>query len=155
MARKSGDMTRGNTNIRHLEERDYHPIIRVLDSWFDGRPLANLLPRIFFIHFQPTSFAVQEDNKAIGLLAGFVSQTGPSQAYIHFVAIHPEHRKRGWDANSTQHSSRLCNALAVPRFVALRRLLTLGPSRFALAWVFKWRASLVSIRACLARSTTN
>lgn len=82
-------------NIRHLEERDYHPIIQVLDSWFDGRPLAKLLPRIFFIHFQPTSFAVQEDNKVIGFLAGFVSQTDPSQAYIHFVAIHPEHRERG------------------------------------------------------------
>jgi ribosomal protein S18 acetylase RimI-like enzyme len=31
----------------------------------------------------------------IGFLAGFVSQTNPEQAYIHFVAIHPEHRRRG------------------------------------------------------------
>ena len=38
---------------------------------------------------------MQEDNKVIGFLAGFVSQTDPSQAYIHFVAIHPEHRERG------------------------------------------------------------
>ena len=38
-------------NVRHLEERDYDPIIAVLDDWFGGRPLAKLLPRIFFIHF--------------------------------------------------------------------------------------------------------
>ncbi len=82
-------------NIRHLEERDYNPIIRVLDSWFDGWLLAKLLPRIFFIHFQPTSFAVQEDNKVIGFLTGFVSQTDPSQGFIHLVAIQPDHRKRG------------------------------------------------------------
>lgn len=82
-------------NVGHLEEGDYQPIIRVIDSWFSGRPLAKFLPRIFFIHFRPTSFAVQEDNEVIGFLAGFVSQTDPSQAYIHFVAIHPDHRKRG------------------------------------------------------------
>jgi len=82
-------------DIRHLEESDYGPIIRLIDSWFEGRQLAKLLPRIFFIHFRSTSFALYEDNKVIGFLAGFVSQTDPSQAYIHFVAINPDHQKRG------------------------------------------------------------
>jgi len=40
------------------------------------------------------SFALQEENKVIGFLAGFVSQTDPTQAYVHFVAIHPDHRRR-------------------------------------------------------------
>ena len=83
-------------NIRHQEERDYDPIIQVLDNWFDGRPQVKLLPRIFFVHFRPTSFAAQEHDRVVGFLAGFVSQTDPSQAYIHFVAIHPDHRKRGF-----------------------------------------------------------
>jgi ribosomal protein S18 acetylase RimI-like enzyme len=82
-------------NIRHLEESDYDRTIQVLDSWFNGRPLAKLLPKIFFIHFRPTSFALQENDSVIGFLAGFISQTDPSQAYIHFVAISPDHQKRG------------------------------------------------------------
>jgi len=82
-------------NLKHLEETDYDPIIRVIDDWFDGRPSAKLLPRIFFIHFRPTSFAIEEDGKVIGFLAGFVSQTDPRQAYIHFVGIDPGFRHRG------------------------------------------------------------
>jgi GNAT superfamily N-acetyltransferase len=82
-------------NLKHLEETDYDPIIRVIDDWFDGRPSAKLLPRIFFIHFRPTSFAIEEDGKVIGFLAGFVSQTDPRQAYIHFVGIDPGFCHRG------------------------------------------------------------
>jgi ribosomal protein S18 acetylase RimI-like enzyme len=81
--------------IRHLEERDYDHIIRVIDHWFGGRPLAKLLPRIFFIHFQPTSFAIEEEDEVIGFLAGFVSQTCQEQAYIHFVGVDPRFRQGG------------------------------------------------------------
>lgn len=80
--------------IRHLEERDYDHIIGVIDQWFGGRPLATLLPRIFFIHFRQTSFAI-EDGGLIGFLVGFVSQTYTDQAYIHFVGIDPRFRNRG------------------------------------------------------------
>lgn len=81
--------------IRHLEERDYDPVIIVIDEWWGGRKMSHLLPRIFLIHFRPTSFAVEEGVSVIGFLAGFVSQTNPEQAYIHFVGIHPAHRRRG------------------------------------------------------------
>jgi ribosomal protein S18 acetylase RimI-like enzyme len=81
--------------IRHLEERDYDPIISVIDEWWCGRKMSHLLPRIFFIHFRPTSFAVEESGTVIGFLAGFISQTNPAEAYIHFVGVHPEHRRRG------------------------------------------------------------
>lgn len=81
--------------IRHLEERDYDPVITVIDEWWGERKMSHLLPRIFFIHFRPTSFAVEEGGGVIGFLAGFVSQTDPAQAYIHFVGIHPGHRRRG------------------------------------------------------------
>ncbi len=33
--------------------------------------------------------------KVIGFLAGFVSQTDRNEAYVYFVAIHPEHRGHG------------------------------------------------------------
>lgn len=81
--------------VRHLEESDYDAVIRVIDDWFDGRPLAKLLPRVFFIHFRPTSFAIEDDSKIIGFLAGFASQTYPEQAYIHFVAVDQRFRHRG------------------------------------------------------------
>jgi ribosomal protein S18 acetylase RimI-like enzyme len=82
-------------NIRHLEERDYPPIITVVDEWWGGRHMADMLPKLFFIHFRDTSLAVEEQGQIIAFLVGFISQTFPDQAYIHFVGIHPEFRKRG------------------------------------------------------------
>jgi len=82
-------------NIRQLQEADYETIIEAIDDWFDGRQLSYLLPRIFFIHFRPTSFAIEENGRVIGFLAGFVSQTYLEQAYIHFVGIEPNYRGRG------------------------------------------------------------
>lgn len=82
-------------NIRPIGEHDHAPIIAVVDQWWGGRQMAGLLPRLFFAHFQATSFAVEEHGQLIAFLIGFVSQTDPRQAYIHFVGIHPEHRQRG------------------------------------------------------------
>ena len=47
--------------LRHLEETDFQPIIRIVDDWWGGRPVAVLLQRLFFVHFRPTSFAVEEN----------------------------------------------------------------------------------------------
>ena len=82
-------------NIRPIGERDHATIIAVVDQWWGGRQMAGLLPRLFFTHFQNTSFAIEEDGQLIAFLIGFVSQSHPQQAYIHFVGIHPDHRKRG------------------------------------------------------------
>ncbi|HEU5100143.1 MAG TPA: GNAT family N-acetyltransferase [Roseiflexaceae bacterium] len=82
-------------NIRPISEHDHAPIVAVVDQWWGGRQMAGLLPRLFFAHFQDTSFAVEEDGRIIAFLIGFVSQTDPRQAYIHFVGIHPDYRKRG------------------------------------------------------------
>jgi hypothetical protein len=64
-------------NIRQLQEADYETIIAAIDDWFDGRQMSHLLPRIFFIHFRPTSFAIEEDDGVVGFLAGFISQSYP------------------------------------------------------------------------------
>jgi ribosomal protein S18 acetylase RimI-like enzyme len=81
--------------IRPISERDHAPIISVVDEWWGGRRMAGLLPRLFFTHFQDTSFVIEDDGRIIAFLIGFVSQTNPRHAYIHFVGIHPAHRKRG------------------------------------------------------------
>jgi GNAT superfamily N-acetyltransferase len=81
--------------IRHLEEADYEPIIAVVDDWWGGRRMTHMLPRLFFIHFRDTSFAVDVHGSTIGFLTGFVSQTYSDMAYIHFVGVHPDHRRCG------------------------------------------------------------
>jgi GNAT superfamily N-acetyltransferase len=81
--------------IRNVEPSDYLPIISVIDSWWGGRHMADMLPKLFFVHFRDTSFIAEEDGTRLGFLIGFISQTRPDEAYIHFVGVHPDHRKRG------------------------------------------------------------
>lgn len=83
-------------SIRILEESDYSTVISSLDEWWGGRHMANMLPRLFFKHFNDTSFVFQENNKVIAFLIGFISQVYPNQAYVHFTGVHPEYRKRGF-----------------------------------------------------------
>lgn len=81
--------------LRALCEEDYPAIIRVLDEWWGGRHMSDLLPRLFFQHFADTSFAVEEDGKVLAFLVGFMSQSRPGEAYIHFVGVDPTVRARG------------------------------------------------------------
>ncbi len=57
--------------------------------------MADMLPRLFFVHFRPTSFLAGQNGLIVGFIVGFVSQTFPEEAYIHFVGVHPEFRKTG------------------------------------------------------------
>ncbi|MCP9933119.1 GNAT family N-acetyltransferase [Cyanobium sp. Candia 9D4] len=81
--------------IRQIGPGDYHPIISVVDAWWGGRPMADMLPRLFFVHFQSTSFTAVVDGQIVAFLIGFVSQTYPDQAYVHFLGVHPARRGEG------------------------------------------------------------
>ncbi len=81
--------------IRQLEEDDYESIIGLVNDWWGGRRVAHMLPRLFFIHFRGTSFAVDGHGMTIGFLVGFVSQTYTDAAYVHFIGVHPDHRRGG------------------------------------------------------------
>lgn len=81
--------------VRHVIESDYIPVISVIDDWWGGRHMADMLPKLFFQHFQDTSFVVEQDDQIIGFLIGFVSQTYSTEAYIHFIGVHPGYRKSG------------------------------------------------------------
>lgn len=81
-------------NFRFVEASDYQPIISVVSEWW-GRSMAETLPKSFFVHFRQTSFIAEKNGDSIGILIGFVSQTFPNEAYIHFVGVHPEYRKMG------------------------------------------------------------
>jgi len=79
--------------VRHAEPADY--IIKVLDSWWDGRHMSDMLPKLFFEHFRPTRFVAECNDNILGFIVGFVSQTSSDEAYIHFVGVHPDFRKGG------------------------------------------------------------
>src|SRR6266576_2939216 len=49
-------MTEG---IRQIRPSDYWPVISVIDDWWSGRHMADMLPRLFFEHFTDTSFAAE------------------------------------------------------------------------------------------------
>jgi ribosomal protein S18 acetylase RimI-like enzyme len=82
--------------IRHATPSDYGRVIQHVDAWWGGREMAPMLPKLFFLHFEGTSFVAEDDEgRLVGFLIGFLSQTDPAEAYIHFVGVAPEHRGSG------------------------------------------------------------
>ncbi len=81
--------------LRHAEPRDFYFVTKVINDWWGGRNMRDMLPKLFFTHFRDTSFIVKQDNEIVGFLNGFFSQTFPDEAYIHFVGVHPDFRKHG------------------------------------------------------------
>jgi ribosomal protein S18 acetylase RimI-like enzyme len=81
--------------LRQVGPADYAPIIGVVNDWWGGRAMSDMLPKLFFVHFQETSFIAEQDGVQVGFLIGFLSQSYPDEAYIHFVGVHPDYRKAG------------------------------------------------------------
>ncbi|MBE9914195.1 GNAT family N-acetyltransferase [Paenibacillus donghaensis] len=82
-------------NIRNVRSSDHKLIIQVLNDWWNGRQMADMLPKLFFDHFQDTSYIVEDNGEVIGFLIGFISQSRSKEAYIHFVGVHPQYREHG------------------------------------------------------------
>lgn len=80
--------------IRQATPDDYPRVIEVVDHWWGGRHMADMLPKLFFVHFRTTSFVAERAGELLGFIVGFISQTFPDEAYIHFVGVHPDHRSR-------------------------------------------------------------
>ncbi|MEN1936373.1 GNAT family N-acetyltransferase [Paenibacillus sp. 102] len=81
--------------VRNIQGEDYVLIHSVLNEWWDGRNMADMLPKLFFIHFQETSFVIEEGGEMLGFLCGFLSQTYKDEAYVHFIGVNPKHRRKG------------------------------------------------------------
>lgn len=81
--------------IRLVEESDYYVISPLINNWWNGRQMSDMLPKLFFDHFKNTSFIAEEEGEIIGFLIGFLSQSYLNEAYIHFIGVHPEHRGKG------------------------------------------------------------
>ena len=57
--------------------------------------MADMLPKLFFVQFRDSSFIAEKNNQIVGFLIGFLSQTFPNEAYVHFLGVHPNFRKQG------------------------------------------------------------
>jgi predicted GNAT superfamily acetyltransferase len=89
--------------IRHIEPHDHHAVQAVVDDWWGGRAMKHMLPKLFFTHFRPTSFILEQEGIMRAFLIGFISQTHPEQAYIHFVGVDPACRAEGFGRTLYQH----------------------------------------------------
>jgi len=80
--------------IRPARPDDYDAIATVVNDWW-GRDVIGGLPRLFLDHFHPTSLIAEHDGALAGFLIGFYSPGQSGEAYIHYVAVHPDHRRGG------------------------------------------------------------
>jgi predicted GNAT superfamily acetyltransferase len=82
--------------IRHAQPSDYGRVIQHVNAWWGGREMAPMLPKLFFLHFEGTSFVAERvDGTLAGFLVGFLSQTSEDEAYVHFIGIAPDQRGSG------------------------------------------------------------
>ncbi|WP_101830189.1 GNAT family N-acetyltransferase [Frankia canadensis] len=111
-------------------EDDHFAVQLVLREWWDGmnspdqvRERQLLLPRLFFQHFTPGSRVLETvDGTLVAFLVGFLSDTDPNSAYIHFVGVRPDHRRAGlaswlygaFFAYAREHDRRWVHAITSP-----------------------------------------
>ena len=82
--------------LRHPTEADQPRIVGLVDEWFAGRRVHQLVVRAWFRHFGSTSWLAEDaTGHPIGFLIGYRSQDHPTEAVIHLVGVHPSHRRRG------------------------------------------------------------
>jgi len=90
--------------IRHAKPSDYGRVIGRVNVWWGGRDMAPMLPKLFFLHFEGTSFVAEDDEgDLVGFLCGFLSQTNGAEAYIHFVGVTPDKRGEGLGRTLYEH----------------------------------------------------
>lgn len=80
--------------IRPLTKHDFDRLLDVIDDWWQA-PVRHLLHPTALYQFGDTAFAAEDGGELCGFVAGFISQTDPSEAYIHLVAAAPVHRRMG------------------------------------------------------------
>jgi len=78
--------------IRLINGADFYNISPLINEWWGGRQMTDMLPKLFFDHFKNTSFIAEANGEVVGFLIGFLSQSFENEAYIHFIGVHPDQR---------------------------------------------------------------
>jgi len=116
--------------IRSLAIEDYQRVIAVVDSWWGGRPMKAMVPRLFFEHFNSTSLAVDAQGELQAFLIGFVSQSQPGLAYIHFVGVDPAARSRGLGRKLYEHFFQLVQRIGCTEVQSITSPMNTGSIEF-------------------------
>ena len=92
----SDALDRSAVRFRRPTEADHAPIVALVDEWWGGRRMRDLLLRLWFQHFTGTSWIAEDsDGELLGFLVGFVSPDDPDTAYVHMIATNPNRRRHG------------------------------------------------------------
>ncbi|TYS55919.1 GNAT family N-acetyltransferase [Sutcliffiella horikoshii] len=89
--------------IRNIQDKDFLRISTNLNTWWGGRDMIDMLPRLFILHFKDTSYIIEDNEETIGFVIGFVSPSNPKQAYIHFVGVNPKARLKNIGRTLYEH----------------------------------------------------
>jgi ribosomal protein S18 acetylase RimI-like enzyme len=86
--------------MRRPTPTDHRAVVAIVDDWWGGRRVRDLLPRLWFDHFAGTSWIAEDgDGRLAGFLVGFVSPDQPTIGYVHMIATSPNVRGRGLGRN--------------------------------------------------------
>ena len=89
-------------NIRHAEPDDHRQVIGVINDWWGGRRMADMLPKQFFVHFRPTSFVAETAGRVGGFLVGFPSQEVSRNRVGGRIFLPP---MRNWDQTGCEENA--------------------------------------------------
>lgn len=93
---------------RNIKESDYEYVIERLNSWWGGRNMADMLPRLFFTYFPDSSFICLDQDRIVGFLVGFVSDAVKDTGYVHFVGVDPDFRRSNIAKTLYSHFFQYC-----------------------------------------------
>ena len=117
--------------VRAAAPADHARIVGVLDDWWGGRPMTDMLPRLFLDHFASTSLVADADDGSLAaFLVGFVSPDQAGTAYVHFVGVAPDQRRSGLAADLYGRFFAIARAAGAVRVKAVTSPLNDGSQQF-------------------------
>lgn len=65
------------TTIRQAESEDHASVAAVVDAWWGRKPMRQMLPRLFFVHFRETSLLPRSEASSSASSAAFSPKATP------------------------------------------------------------------------------
>ncbi len=116
--------------IEQINSSDYNNIISNLNEWWGGRNMTDMLPKLFFKHFNNTSFIIRNHESILGFIIGFISQSDNRKAYVHFIGVNPKHRNEGIGRALYEHFFQVVKEKGVSEVECLTSLINKSSIKF-------------------------
>ena len=95
--------------IEPCTRADFDAILSNHAMYWESELTLQLHHPMFFEEFGDTAFVIRIEETIAAYLFGFFAQTGPV-AYVHMVAVHPAHRRKGLARTLYDHFIRVARA---------------------------------------------